>query len=106
MRKQLQKKTLDKEEKNREVVKQFIQQLYKKNLTPEEFFRAIDSKNQGQIENEKFKRALDKMKLLTNEHQIKTLISIIDEDFSGDISIYEFRSALLAYNIKIEANPK
>ena len=57
-------------------------------------FSMFDTSGDGEISQDEFRRALDKMGRKLTEDQLDDLISQIDSDHSGTISIKEFLTAV------------
>lgn len=87
---------------NKELINSFINSLKMKKLSPEEYFRAIDSKRQGKIPLEVFIEDLLKRGLIGTQSLATRLAFLIDEDVSGDITLDEVTKTLTAYRLPTE----
>lgn len=79
-------------------MKEFCQRLLKRTgLTPEGFFRAIDSTYAKQISCSQFKVEIQKLDLKLSSPQLTRLILALDEDMEGTITLQEYHNALEVY---------
>lgn len=92
-----QTKTISKDDLNKQIMTVFASGLKKKKLTAEGFFRANDKKGNGALSIEEFRQGLIDMAIMINKDHIARLIKLIDENFSGDITIDELRKTMKAY---------
>eukprot|EP00347_Sterkiella_histriomuscorum_P010784 403374933 len=92
----------DKNQINKTIVQEFMQCLTKRKITPEEFFRGLDKLNRGKISNETFKQALTDKQIFVNKSQTTRLVALIDEDFSGEITLEELKKTIRSYNYEVE----
>ena len=80
------------------ALQEFKQRLAKKGLTPESFFRTVDTHYRKAVTVDAFKKHLGNFNLQLSRGQVSRLILILDEDMEGNITLQEFYNALEAYN--------
>ena len=72
------------------------------NITPESFFRICDTKYDQEFDYQTFRDYVALFKLEISDAQVNRILSIMDEDKNGMISISEYYSTLEAYNVRGE----
>lgn len=83
------------------TLKGFKEKLWKKcEMTLESLFRICDSSYEQAFSAAHFKEKLETLELGLSGAEINRLIGIFDEDLSGQITIYEYYSALEAYHVR------
>lgn len=75
----------------------FKRKLAKIKLTPESFFRICDYSYMKEVSTGDFKKKLGELQLNLDEKTVHRLVSILDEDFNGCITIDEYFYALDTY---------
>jgi len=82
---------------------EFRQRLKKVvNITPEAFFRICDYQYSKEVSTADFKKKIQEIGLGLAEITIHRLISVLDEDFNGSISLEEYYFALDTYGCRCE----
>lgn len=69
-------------------------------MTLESLFRICDSSYEQAFSAAHFKDKLESLELGLSGAEINRLIGIFDEDLSGQVTIYEYYSALEAYHVR------
>ncbi|CDW89712.1 cysteine protease family c02 [Stylonychia lemnae] len=96
------KQTITPYELNEQNVKIFQMTLKNRNMTPEEFFRSLDTKQNKKIATEDFKSALVDKKIYLNYTHASRFAALVDEDFSGDITLQELQKTMKAFGYDCE----
>eukprot|EP00347_Sterkiella_histriomuscorum_P015188 403357982 len=81
------------------VLIEFKNQLVKKRITPEAFFRICDLEGLQTITVNHFKQCIERYQLKFSRGQMSRLVMILDEDMEGTITREEYYNALEAYNV-------
>ena len=56
----------------------------------EQLFHRLDADHSGSLDASELKMALEEKGMLLSDEQIRSIISIVDEDHNGDLSLHEF----------------
>lgn len=71
-------------------------------LTPEAFYRVCDYNYAREVSTGDFKNKIKELELGLGEKCLHRLVSVLDEDFNGSISLEEYYFALDTYNCRSE----
>lgn len=84
-------------------MREFAQRLAKRTgLTPEAFFRALDSQYSRAVPCSVFKMELQRLNLQLSKAQLARLVLALDEDMEGEITLEEYCNALVVYGCSTE----
>jgi Ca2+-binding EF-hand superfamily protein len=81
---------------------EFVSQLRAKRLTPEAFFRVCDTDYCHTVTQEHFITKMDELRLKLSPTQSKRLMLLLDENFTGSVTLSEFQDALEAFKLQKE----
>ena len=82
---------------NKDLFTGFFNELKKRKICPEEFFRAIDKSSSGKIKIEVFIDEILSRKIIANRLQANRLAFMIDENLSGEITLIELQNLIASY---------
>lgn len=84
------------------AVREFVAQLASKRVTPEGFFRMLDSTYAKCISKATFVQGVQDFGLRLSDTQVRRCCYIFDEDCNDSISLKEYQDALAAFNLARE----
>jgi hypothetical protein len=84
------------------ALKEFVLQLKAKGITAEAFFRICDISYSQAVPIETMKEQISKFGIKLSNTQISRLFLLLDEDFTGTVSLEEYQDALQVYQLTAE----